>query len=745
MGRTPQGLCAPTHRCRQSHRFAFVLLCAITALLLSASAAFAATITKTVISGIKAPAAGETPVSTIVATDEYTGTVTWAPVHTTFQRNTVYIATVTLTPTSGFDLTGVTANAFTVAGAASVTNAPGSGTITVVYPQSKYYFLIGNNNFDNTGNPAASTGLLESTVASDGATPLDTVIRSVGSIEKAAETEKLPLASTTGVTATDHAKGYLSMYVGDTFEKDYPLQWADPSSTDPTFNRADYNAEFFNFQAHDHYWGMNAGYGHTPEYAAQNKLVDYQMNAENNVVLPARYNTLYDGVTISGRIPNPYEDETSRLPNIYLNAGIENADVLPGEFATRPNVTGSNPLNGKNFPLVEKASAGAAASLDGTVLYGTQNLAGSTPGSTKYAEPIQVKLAIKNLSWQAYCNAINGEPGYGFPGGIPGMVMSLLFQPNPLKDYSMNVNDIQTVVNNMLSGAETAKDQGVSNMNFGYMMAMSGVYRNDFVDWSADTATRIAESTRPVTVHAGITNKNKTNGFGDYFSNGDAEFTIEITRPTITATDYNATAQKYLTSYTAPGTWDSSALAEFQQKFGFSSIAINDDGLTNVADSGGKAQYVGTANAVDRTAVLFRVGNSASWQGPYLLNSTTDLQSVYQLIKTSQATSPTADIQLLYTYAAADADPAIIGELPADIADKQGAYATPLLRHVTTNVGSLTLNVADTIVLQHTFPTGAVVSNAAIEELITTPTNSYESYSSWIKLIALDSSDTAIP
>ncbi len=86
------------------------------------------------VGGVTVPTTGATPVSVITETAQYTGTVTWSPAHATFAAGTVYTATITLTAKSGYTLSGVTANFFTVAGATSSTNAANSGLVTAVFP-----------------------------------------------------------------------------------------------------------------------------------------------------------------------------------------------------------------------------------------------------------------------------------------------------------------------------------------------------------------------------------------------------------------------------------------------------------------------------------------------------------------------------------------------------------------------------------------------------------------------------------
>ncbi len=86
--------------------------------------------------GVTAPVTGATPVTSITGTG-YTGTVVWSGGNpTTFAASTAYIATITLTPATGYTLTGVTANYFTVAGATPVTNSANAGVVSATFPAS---------------------------------------------------------------------------------------------------------------------------------------------------------------------------------------------------------------------------------------------------------------------------------------------------------------------------------------------------------------------------------------------------------------------------------------------------------------------------------------------------------------------------------------------------------------------------------------------------------------------------------
>jgi hypothetical protein len=110
------------------------------------------------IPGLTVPVTGQTPVSTVTETAQYTGTVAWSPNHSTFEAATVYTATITLTAKSGYTLNGVTENFFTVTAATSVYNTANSGEVTAVFPatagqitEKSVYDII----FDPTGIVAA--------------------------------------------------------------------------------------------------------------------------------------------------------------------------------------------------------------------------------------------------------------------------------------------------------------------------------------------------------------------------------------------------------------------------------------------------------------------------------------------------------------------------------------------------------------------------------------------------------------
>ncbi len=95
-----------------------------------------ATISLAALAGVAPPVTGEIPVSAISATAQYSGTVAWSPADNPFREDTVYTATITLSPTAEYTLTGVAADFFTVAGTTAVNNIADSGVITAVFPKT---------------------------------------------------------------------------------------------------------------------------------------------------------------------------------------------------------------------------------------------------------------------------------------------------------------------------------------------------------------------------------------------------------------------------------------------------------------------------------------------------------------------------------------------------------------------------------------------------------------------------------
>ena len=105
----------------------------------------------TAITQLTAPVKNEVP-QTEIETDEYTATVVWSPeVTDKFGYNTVYIATITITPKTNYTVKGIAENGYTVSGAETVTNEADSATVTVVYSATE------NKNSNEFTQPLAIT------------------------------------------------------------------------------------------------------------------------------------------------------------------------------------------------------------------------------------------------------------------------------------------------------------------------------------------------------------------------------------------------------------------------------------------------------------------------------------------------------------------------------------------------------------------------------------------------------------
>lgn len=130
------------------------------------SAPEVAIIYESAITGVTPPVSGAIPDTTVTAVNGYTGTVSWSGSPTTFAAATAYTATITLTPASGFTLTGVTANFFTVAGARSVTHSADSGVITAEF-SARFPCGDGTYSVDSSGTLTSAEGCTGDLVIDD--------------------------------------------------------------------------------------------------------------------------------------------------------------------------------------------------------------------------------------------------------------------------------------------------------------------------------------------------------------------------------------------------------------------------------------------------------------------------------------------------------------------------------------------------------------------------------------------------
>ena len=101
----------------------------------------------TAITQLTAPVKNEVP-QTEIETDEYTATVVWSPgVTEKFVYNTVYTATITITPKANYTVKGIAENGYTVNGAQTVTNEADSAIVTAVYSATGIDDTVDTNEF----------------------------------------------------------------------------------------------------------------------------------------------------------------------------------------------------------------------------------------------------------------------------------------------------------------------------------------------------------------------------------------------------------------------------------------------------------------------------------------------------------------------------------------------------------------------------------------------------------------------
>ncbi|MDR1790967.1 MAG: InlB B-repeat-containing protein, partial [Propionibacteriaceae bacterium] len=184
---------------------------------------------------------------------------------------------------------------------------------------------------------------------------------------------------------------------------------------------------------------------------------------------------------------------------------------------------------------------------------------------------------------------------------------------------------------------------------------------------------------------------NHHNG-GTLATGNEAVFDLEVTRPTITTV---STGQGRTATYEA-------GKSNFTNVIGAGAVTISDAGVKKQVNADGDLEFIGTEDAADRTVVLVRyvpaTGTPTAWgsitavgtdtaPGKYNLGSASDTANLAAYLATLNHGDT---VELLYTYAAADADPSLVGELPGDggsltaAAEKElGAYATPLLKTIT--------------------------------------------------------------
>jgi uncharacterized protein (TIGR02145 family) len=167
------------------------------------------TIATAAIAGVTAPVTGATPTATITATTEYTAVISWSPSGSTFGGGTVYTATITLTPKTGYTTYGIPANFFTVTGA-TATNPINSGVVTAIFPATQAYASTPSSIVLAVGGTAPVGGVTNVAIPSAGATDVTGVI--TGYVATSADKIKFTVTDSGSATSaiTINGGGYTS-------------------------------------------------------------------------------------------------------------------------------------------------------------------------------------------------------------------------------------------------------------------------------------------------------------------------------------------------------------------------------------------------------------------------------------------------------------------------------------------------------------------------------------------------------
>jgi hypothetical protein len=418
-------------------------------------------------------------------------------------------------------------------------------------------------------------------------------------------------------------------------------------------------------------WETTKGYDRldSPAGAAvANKFVDYQLTDANRVTIPARFNRERDDILITFRSHPGYSlGDNNFRPASYLN-------VLDAQ-------TGSQLASDTVSPQ----------------LYMNGTIAGHLAQTHRFANPNDGYWGLRNgtIRNQLYKWSSNVTTYTG--GGLGGKYVlkgTYYGGSNPhvsAHESHVNLYDMQMELHGAWSTAHGGT--GAQQQLRGFYRRGIGGTATDIGDdpstWTAADDIRRASAQATIAVQSGITNVN----YGGRLATGiEAHLWVQVTRPTLT-TDGPGQSRAV--------TWRAGS-GDFDTSVGGASVTVCDAGVAPAVarrddpvdgDVAGGVDYVGTRNAADRMVVYLReqpAVASTPWTGTEPGYNLGDGADVAALTARLDGCADGTVLQLLYTYAAADADTALVGEIPGDVGAldvegerNRGAYATPLLRTVT--------------------------------------------------------------
>ncbi len=267
------------------------------------------------------------------------------------------------------------------------------------------------------------------------------------------------------------------------------------------------------------------------------------------------------------------------------------------------------------------------------------------------------------------------EDGWG--GLIPGG-KTIIARMNPFKEANKALSNrlitaFNEDVNKNLDTIEAVHPNRAIFLSAGGNIQLTGLYRTSSLDgdmahYTANEATRVDDAKHIVDVEYYMYNTFNNNAL---MSPNKAKFEIETTRP------YFSNFNDLSATITVNDTLLNDA-AVFNTTLGLDSFEVKDEGILKD----------GSKVSVDesRVRVRLQVDNQLQSQA-YTLD---ELKA--ELLKDTYAGK---EVTLVYTYAATDAEDAIIGLVPTEIDTNTGAYAVPIVRKVVVPVGQLSITKVD--------------------------------------------------
>lgn len=351
-------------------------------------------------------------------------------------------------------------------------------------------------------------------------------------------------------------------------------------------------------------------------------VMDYMLTEQNNIVIPARFNTLRDDVYLTMRSKTPAGIGLRGL-QAYLKAEEINIDDA--------GIRTSQPISSKNQDENFYINTSAKILLTEA---GYNNM-GFTGRLQYEIAASQVNANLADLGVNEFANEMNKGLRMADDSAGSGQITSGLGGQVQLKGFFRK----SPIDNNFLVSEADRQKDSTKSIEATYFMYSTGETAKDP---ASVQATRIPDKYKD---DIPTWDDSKLNILS---SPNVSVYSIEVTRPVF----YNFKDLSEKINYDKNN---------FDDLIGLSSFNIRDNGLLKD----------GNPVSVDNTRVRVLINNEDK---PYSLD---ELKVELELEKYQGK-----EIQLTYTYAASDADDSIIGKLPKDIDNNLGAYAVPFVRTV---------------------------------------------------------------